>query len=60
MEEKMGPEYIDIKTLSEWLCIKPATAYRMAEAGELPSYKFGRLRRFKLVEVQKWAENCKA
>jgi excisionase family DNA binding protein len=53
-------EYIDIKALSEKLAIKPGTLYRMAEAGELPSYKFGRLRRFRVDDVRKWVENCKA
>jgi len=51
--------YIDIKTLAAWLCIKPATAYRMAESGQIPSYKFGKLRRFNVKEVKAWAENCR-
>lgn len=50
-------EYIDVRELSTWLSLKPSTAYRMAENGELPSYKLGKLRRFNLLEIEAWLKN---
>lgn len=53
-------EFIDIRQLSQWLNIKTATAYKMAEAGTIPSYKLGKLRRFKVSEIRDFMERqCK-
>jgi excisionase family DNA binding protein len=53
-------EYIDIKQLAAWLCIKPATGYKLAENGTIPSYKLGKLRRFKTSEIIDYLEkSCK-
>jgi excisionase family DNA binding protein len=56
----MEGEYIDIRELSTWLKIKLPTAYKMAESGQIPSYKLGKLRRFKVSEIQEWMESCRA
>lgn len=53
-------EYIDVRQLSLWLGLKTATAYKLAESGQIPSYKVGKLRRFKTSEIQEFMEKiCK-
>ena len=56
----MEGEYIDIRQLCRWLALKQPTAYKLAESGQIPSYKIGKLRRFRVSEVRKWLEDCKA
>lgn len=55
----MNNEYIDTKQLAAWLALKPQTAYRMAEAGVIPSYKLGKLRRFRVSEIEEYMRSCK-
>jgi excisionase family DNA binding protein len=57
---RMEGEYIDIRQLCRWLALKQPTAYKLAESGQIPSYKIGKLRRFRVSEVRKWLEDCKA
>jgi excisionase family DNA binding protein len=49
--------YLTVKEASQFLGIKPSTLYVWAERGEIPSYKFGRLRRFKMSHLETWAES---
>lgn len=51
-------EYETTQELSIRLNLKPPTVYKMAEQGVLPSYKIGKLRRFKISEVDDWLVSC--
>lgn len=49
-------EYITIKEVAECLRISCPLAYKLAETGDLPGYKIGRLWRFRIREVMDWIE----
>ena len=51
----MNPEFLNIEQVAEYLGVKPGTVYSWAEARKIPSYKFGRLIRFKKDEIESWA-----
>lgn len=47
-------EYIDIKTLSEMISVKPKTIYDWVHRKEIPYHKIGRLVRFDYREIMDW------
>jgi len=49
-------EYIDIKTLSEMIAVKPKTIYEWVRKGKLPFYKMEGALRFHPEEINKWME----
>ena len=50
-------EFLTTDELSEYLNLKRSTVYSMAESGELPHYKIGRLIRFRKSDVDRWIED---
>ena len=49
-------QFIDAKQVAEILKIHPNTVKRMAAAGDLPGFKFGKLWRFRESMVDEWVE----
>lgn len=54
---RMEP-WISVDDLALILCVSTDWVYEKAASGELPSYKFGGHRRFRLSEVEDWASKC--
>ena len=52
-------EFVSAKKLSEVFGIDEKTFYSWARNRKIPSYKVGRLVRFKEKEVRVWIEGCK-
>lgn len=52
-------EFVSAEKLSEIFGIKEKTFYMWARSRKIPSYKVGRLVRFKEEEVRAWVEGCK-
>ncbi len=48
--------FVNVKTAAEFLGIPENTCYKLALARKVPSYKAGKLRRFKLSELSAWME----
>jgi PTS system nitrogen regulatory IIA component len=58
----MGPEpdrLLTVKEAAAILGVRPGTVYLWAERGELPSYKIGSLRRFRLADLEAFIESCR-
>lgn len=58
----MGPEsdrLLTVKEAEAILGVRPGTIYLWAERGELPSYKIGSLRRFRLADPEAFIESCR-
>jgi excisionase family DNA binding protein len=51
--------FISIKEAARLLNIKESTLYAWAGRGDIPSFKFGRLIRFKKEDIEAWAESKK-
>lgn len=51
--------FISVKEAAQILNVKEATLYLWSERGDIPSYKFGRLVRFKKADIETWAESKK-
>ena len=49
--------FLDIRELSEYLHIKPATLYAWAARGNIPHVKIHGLIRFQRDEIDQWVEN---
>jgi excisionase family DNA binding protein len=47
-------ELWDIGRLSQYLGIKKSTLYAMIERKEIPSYRIGKLARFRPAEIDEW------
>jgi excisionase family DNA binding protein len=52
----MGKEVMTAADLAEYLGFSKNWIYRMAEAGEIPSTKFGNRWRFKKSVIDRWVE----
>ena len=53
--------YVSVDDVARLLGLNKYTVYKMANQGRLPSYKFGKVRRFKMSEVEAYVEregNC--
>jgi len=55
----MDKEFLSIDDVSKYLGIKRSTLYLKVEKHEIPFYRFGRLIRFKRVDVERWTEGFK-
>ena len=51
--------FISVKQAAKLLDVKACTLYVWAGRGDIPSYKFGRLIRFKKEDIEAWAESRK-
>jgi excisionase family DNA binding protein len=56
MVEVSLKEFLTMDELSQYLNIRKSTLYSMVEKGEIPSFRFGRLLRFKKQEIDIWIE----
>lgn len=52
----MQEPFIDVDDLAKFLKIKKQTAYHIIATLDIPHYRFGRLIRFKLSQVEEWME----
>jgi excisionase family DNA binding protein len=50
--------WISVDDLAFVLSVSTDWVYEKAASGELPSYKFGGHRRFRVSEVEDWASRC--
>ena len=50
--------WISVDDLARVLGVSTDWVYERAASGELPSYKFGGHRRFRISEVEEWASRC--
>jgi excisionase family DNA binding protein len=50
--------WISVDDLALVLSVSTDWVYERAAAGELPSYKFGGHRRFRVSEIEDWASKC--
>ena len=50
--------WISVDDLALILSVSTDWVYEKAASGELPSYKFGGHRRFRVSEVEEWASTC--
>ena len=50
--------WIGVDDLALILSVSTDWVYEKAASGELPSYKFGGHRRFRVSEVEEWASRC--
>lgn len=51
----MGPKKMMIAgEVAAYLRCSPSTVRRMARRGQIPHYKFGKLVRFRLSEIERW------
>jgi excisionase family DNA binding protein len=54
--DDMADRLVDVKDLAERYGPPPSWWYAKAEAGEIPSFKLGKYRRFKIADVEDWLE----
>lgn len=52
--EEIGTGLATVKEAATYLCMSRDRLYIMANRGEIPSYKIGTSRRFKLAELDAW------
>jgi excisionase family DNA binding protein len=52
-------EFLNVKELSEYLGLKPATIYEWVKIGEIPHYRLHKMKRFKREEIDAWMEQRK-
>ena len=55
----MNKEFLNIKELSEYLCVKVKTLYAWAEGGKIPAHKLNGSLRFKASEIREFVESGK-
>ena len=55
----MDKEFISIKDVSIYLGVKQSTLYLKVKNQEIPFYRFGRIIRFKKIEIDRWTEEFK-
>jgi excisionase family DNA binding protein len=54
MADEMAVEWVDVRGLERRYGPPTSWWYARAEAGEIPSYKLGKYRRFRLSEIESW------
>ena len=52
-------DFISAEELGQWLMLGRTRTWELLAAGEIPSYKIGRLRRIRKVDVEKYLEDRK-
>jgi len=55
----METEFYTVKELMELLKVSESWIMRRIKTGKIPSYKFGKQRRFKKEEINQWIESQK-
>ena len=50
--------WVGVDDLANVLGVSTDWVYEKAAAGDLPSYKFGGHRRFRVSEIESWASHC--
>ena len=61
MSRGMAPagDFISAEELGHWLMLGRTRTWELLAGGEIPSYKIGRLRRIRKVDVEKYLEDRK-
>lgn len=54
MSEKSVPSVMNVEEVAEYLRLAPATVYRLANRGEIPGAKVGRVWRFQRATIEEW------
>jgi excisionase family DNA binding protein len=54
----MDQVYFSLQEIALYLGLSPKTIYTWVENGEIPAYKFGRVWRFSLPEVEQFIRAC--
>lgn len=52
-------EWLSTNETARRLGLTPRTVYRFIDAGELPAYRFGRVIRVKVVDLERFIESCR-
>lgn len=52
----MEKDFLTVRELSDYLNLKRSTLYSLAESGQIPHYRIGRLLRFRKEEIDSWLE----
>lgn len=52
-------EWVNTEEAAKRLGITTRTLYRFMDQGRLPSYRFGRVFRLKLTDIEKFIEDCR-
>lgn len=52
-------EWLSTNETARRLGLTPRTVYRFIDAGELPAYRFGRVIRVKVVDLEQFIESCR-
>lgn len=54
-----SPEWLGTKAAARHLGITPRTLYRFIDEGQLPAYRFGRVIRLKVADLDAYIESCR-
>lgn len=54
--EAEGKEWYSPDELWRWLGLGRTKIYELLQSGEIPSYKIGRIRRIRRVDIETWLE----
>src|SRR5205823_569746 len=57
-ETALMEPWVGVDDLAHALGVSTDWVYEKAAAGDLPSYKFGGHRRFRVSEIENWASHC--
>lgn len=50
-------EFVDVNSLAKKFGPPASWWYQKAESGEVPSYKLGKYRRFRMAEIESWLQS---
>ena len=56
MDEKQGEKLVGVQALAKRYGPPESWWYQKAEAGEVPSFKLGKYRKFRVSEIEAWLE----
>lgn len=59
MEKTSGPVWLNTGEAAKRLGITPRTLYRFIDEGGLTAYRFGRVIRLKMTDVDEFVERCR-
>lgn len=60
MAKTIDPDILTVREVAAYLRLHAITVYRMAQAGDLPTFRIGRNWRFKRDQIEQWLENHQA